>query len=121
MLSAARLADPGSLAARMARLQWANLFAATASFGWLATARDGAEIASWLAVPTSGSTLRRRRWVLPYDPVSEALGDAPELAGSREELERLLRRREGLQMLFASATPGPAHTPRRPVEAFLRY
>ena len=42
LLSPARLADPASPAARMARLQWANLFAATASFGWLATQADRA-------------------------------------------------------------------------------
>ena len=40
LLSPARLAEPNSPAARMARLQWANLFAATASFGWLATQAD---------------------------------------------------------------------------------
>ena len=122
LLSAAQLADPGSLAARMARLQWANLFAATASFGWLATARDGAEDRLMAGRAYQRVDLAAASLGLAIHPVSEALGDAPELAGARDELERLLRPPGRLQMLFRLGHAGPqAHTPRRPIEAFVQY
>jgi hypothetical protein len=104
----------------MARLQWANLFAATASFGWIATAGD--EAADRLAAGRAYQRvdLAAASIGLAIHPVSEALGDVPALDGGREELERLLGPPGRVQMLFRLGRAGPqAHTPRRPVEALL--
>lgn len=120
LLAPAQLADAGSLAAWMARLQWANLFAATASFGWIATARD--EAADRLAAGRAYQRvdLAAASLGLAIHPVSEALGDVPALGGERGQLERLLRPSGRMQILFRLGRAGPqAHTPRRPVEALL--
>ncbi|MFO1050126.1 MAG: hypothetical protein U1E52_19780 [Geminicoccaceae bacterium] len=119
LLSAGQLADPTSLAFRMARLQWANLFAATASFGWIATLADGAEDRLAAGRAYQRVDLAAAAQGLAIHPVSEALGNVPALGGARGELERLLGAPGRVQMLFRLGRAGPQPpTPRRPVEAF---
>ena len=120
LLSAGQLADPTSLAFRMARLQWANLFAATASFGWLATAADGAADRFAAGRAYQRVDLAAAALGLAIHPVSEALGDIPALGEARGELERLLGAPGRVQMMFRLGRAGPQpRTPRRPVEAFV--
>ena len=103
----------------MARLQWANLFAATASFGWIATLADGAEDRLAAGRAYQRVDLAAAAQGLAIHPVSEALGNVPALGGARGELERLLGAPGRVQMLFRLGRAGPQPpTPRRPVEAF---
>lgn len=121
LLSARQLADPASLAFRLARLQWANLFAATASFGWIATPRD--EAADRIAAGRAYQRvdLQAAALGIAIHPVSEALGDVPALSGVRDELVPLLGSPGRVQMLFRLGRAGPqAPTPRRPVAAILQ-
>jgi len=122
LLSPDRLADANSVAARMARLQWANLFAATASFGWIATADDRADDRLAAGRAYQRVDLAAASLGLAIHPVSECLGDVPMLGDARAELEgRLGVRPPGrVQMLFRLGRAGPqVHTPRRSVEAIL--
>ena len=120
LLSAGQLADPASLAFRVARLQWANLFAATASFGWIATAADGAADRLAAGRAYQRVDLAAAALGLAIHPVSEALGDVPALDAARGELERLLGAPGRVQMLFRLGRAGPQPpSPRRPDAAFM--
>ena len=122
LLSPDRLADADSVAARMARLQWANLFVATASFGWIDTADDGSDDRLAAGRAYQRVDLAAASLGLAIHPVSESLGDVPALGDARAELEsRLGVRSPGrVQMLFRLGRAGPQpHTPRRSVEAIL--
>ena len=109
LLSPARLAEPNSPAARMARLQWANLFAATASFGWLATQADRTADRLDAGRAYQRVDLAAAALGLAIHPVSEALGDFVGLADMRTELERLLGVSPPVrvQMLFRLGQAGP--------------
>ena len=123
LLSRASLASPGSPAWRLGRLQWENLIAGTASFGWLATDADGltSRIAAGrayqrvdLAAAAAGVAIH---------PVSQALGDYAEQAESRRRLDAILGTPAParVQMLFRLGYAGPqAPSPRRPLAAILR-
>lgn len=118
LLSREALARPGSLAWRMGRLQWANLFAGTVSFGWLATEDD--RTASRIA---AGRVYQRvdlaaARQGIAIHPVSEAL----EAEAPRRELETLLAVEPParVQMLFRLGYAGPQPpAPRRSLQDVL--
>lgn len=122
LLSPEQLKDPGSLAWRMGLLQWDNLFAGTASFGWLTTPDD-----------TTPSRVAAGRVYLRVDlaaaavgvaihPVSQALEGLPGTLGPKDRLERLLgvQPPARVQMLFRLGYAGPQPpSPRRPLRAIL--
>ncbi len=97
----------------MARLQWANLFAATASFGWIGTADDGPDDRLAAGRAYQRVDLAAASLGLAIHPVSESLGDVPALGDARAELEsRLGVRSPGrVQMLFRLGRAGRSHTP----------
>ena len=119
LLSREALARPGSLAWRMGRLQWENLFAGTVSFGWLATEDD--RTASRIA---AGRVYQRVDLAaalqgIAIHPVSEAL----EAEAPRRELETLLAVEPParVQMLFRLGYAGPQPpAPRRSLQDVLR-
>jgi hypothetical protein len=119
LLSREALAKPDSLAWRMGRLQWENLFAGTVSFGWLVTADD--RTASRIA---AGRVYQRvdlaaARQGVAIHPVSEAL----EAEAPRRQLETLLAVRPParVQMLFRLGYAGPQpRAPRRSLSDVLR-
>ena len=117
-----QLADPDAAAARMARLLWDNLFAATASFGWLATADDGLRERLEPAAPTSASTWLPPRWASPSTRSARRWETSPSWPTRRLELERLLgvAPPPRVQMLFrlGHAGPQPPH-PRRHYHAVI--
>jgi hypothetical protein len=118
VLSRESLGHPGSPAWHLGRLQWENLIAGTASFGWLVTADDS--VASRIA---AGRAYQRvdlaaaAAGVAIY-PVSQALGDYAQMFPSRLQLETLLgiQPPARVQMLFRLGYAGPqAPSPRRPL------
>jgi nitroreductase len=122
LVSADRIATPGTVAGRVAALFWRNLFAGTASFGWLATDGDGPGERLLAGRAYQRLDLAAAGAGVAIHPVSEALGDRPELAASRRELERLTgtSRPRRVQMLFRLGYAGPqAPTPRRAPGAIL--
>ena len=90
LLSQASLARPGSLAWRLGRLQWENLIAGTASFGWLATDDDG--LANRIAAGRAYQRvdLAAAAAGVAIHPVSQALGDYAEQAEPRRRLDAIL-------------------------------
>jgi hypothetical protein len=123
LLSREQLRTPGSLAWRMGRLQWDNLFAGTASFGWLVTARD--EPADRIAAGRAYQRLDLAAAAngVAIHPVSQALGDHAATAEARRRLDQLLgiRPPARVQMLFRLGYAGPQPpSPRRPLRAVAR-
>jgi hypothetical protein len=115
-VSAELIVADGGAAAWVDRLFWQNLFAGTASFGWLATAGD--DPAERLAAGRAYQRLDLAAAAagVALHPVSEALGDVPELGEARLELERQLGvvPPARVQMLFRLGYAGPQPpSPRR--------
>jgi hypothetical protein len=120
LVSAERIVAPEGLAAWVERLFWENLFAGTASFGWLTTAGDGPE--AWLSAGRAYQRLDLAAAGLGVTiyPVSDALGDITELSAARIELERQLAVAPParVQMLFRVGYAGPQPlSPRQPYSA----
>jgi hypothetical protein len=123
LLSRDALRRPGSLAWRMGRLQWDNLFAGTASFGWLVTATDDgpARIAAgraYMRVDLAAAASE-----VAIHPVSQALGDHAAVTDMRRRLEAVLEIQPParVQMLFRLGYAGPQPpAPRRPLPAIVR-
>jgi hypothetical protein len=122
LLSRARLARPGSLAWQVGLLQWRNLIAGTASFGWLVTADDNT--ASRIAAGRAYMRLDLAAALagMAIHPVSQVLGDQLAMAGLRRRLDALLgiRAPARVQMLFRLGYAGPqSASPRLPLSAIL--
>ncbi len=122
LISAPRIVGAEGVAAGVDRLFWENLFAGTASFGWLVTAGDGAEARLAAGRAYQRLDLTAAALGVAIHPVSEALGDVLELAGARAELERQLAVEPParVQMLFRLGYAGPQPpSPRRPLQAII--
>ncbi len=122
LVTPGRLADPDGAAAWVVRLFWDNLFAGTASFGWLATAEDGAAARLAAGRAYQRLDLAAAAAGVAIHPVSEALGDVAELAPARAELERQLgvAAPARVQMLFRLGYAGPQPpSPRRRYEEII--
>ena len=122
LASANQIATPGTLAGQLVALFWRNLFAGTASFGWIATHGDGPGERLQAGRAYQRLDLAAAGAGLAIHPVSEALGDRPELAPVRRELERQtgMSHPHRVQMLFRLGYAGPqAPTPRRELSSIL--
>ena len=116
LLAAEDVTARSGIAAGIDRLFWDNLFAGTASFGWLATAGDDPEARLAAGRAYQRVDLAAAARGVAIHPVSEALGDLPELAGRRTELERQLGVASPgrVQMLYRLGYAGPqSPSPRR--------
>lgn len=116
LVSAEQVTARSGIAARIDRLFWDNLFAGTASFGWLATDGDDPEARLAAGRAYQRVDLAAAARGVAIHPVSEALGDVPELAGRRAELERQLgvASPSRVQMLYRLGYAGPqSPSPRR--------
>lgn len=116
VLSRESLGHPGSPAWHLGRLQWENLIAGTASFGWLVTADDS--VASRVAAGRAYQRvdLAAAAAGVAIHPVSQALGDYAQMFPSRLQLDTLLgiRPPARVQMLFRVGYAGPqTPSPRR--------
>lgn len=122
VLSRESLGHPGSSAWRLGRLQWENLIAGTASFGWVVTADDS--VASRVAAGRAYQRvdLAAAAAGVAVHPVSQALGDYAQMFPSRLRLDTLLgiRPPARVQMLFRVGYAGPqSPSPRRHPEDIL--
>jgi hypothetical protein len=122
LLSHEQLARPGSLAWRMGLLQWDNLFAGTASFGWLTTPDDTTRSRLAAGRAYQRVDLAAAAAGVAIHPVSQALEGPSGTAEPRGRLEHLLgvQSPARVQMLFRLGYAGPQPpSPRRPLGAIV--
>ena len=122
LVSAPQVVAADGAAAWVDRVFWDNLFAGTASFGWLATTGD--DLVARLAAGRAYQRLdlAAAQAGVAIHPVSEPLGDIAQLGDARRELERQLAIAPGsrVQMLFRLGYAGPQPpSPRRARAAIL--